>query len=156
VALVPANLLLQLWSIALNPPGRVIDHDAAFRHHLLELAVADRVFAIPADTLQDDEGMEAAELEGVHSGLSRSDWTAPPYLNPAARQCKCPLMEVRSAQQTAAFREVEIAWIVKVLAVIATAGVGGWLLYRTFAPSDRAQLVELESIYWTVGGSAPR
>jgi hypothetical protein len=25
--------------------------------------------------------MEAAKLEGVHSGLSRSGWTAPPYLN---------------------------------------------------------------------------
>src|SRR5512132_1161887 len=89
IALAPANLLLQLWRVVLNPPpdGRVIDHDAALRHHLLELAVADRVLAVPADALQDDEGMEAAELEGVHSGLSRSDWTAPPYLNPAARQC---------------------------------------------------------------------
>jgi hypothetical protein len=51
----------------------VIDRDAAFRHHLLELAIADGVFAVPADTLQDDEGMEAAKLKGVHSGLSRSD-----------------------------------------------------------------------------------
>jgi hypothetical protein len=66
---------LKLWSVALNPPpdGRVVDHDAAFRHHLLELAIADGVFAVPAHALQDDEGMEAAELEGVHAGLSRSD-----------------------------------------------------------------------------------
>jgi hypothetical protein len=42
----------------------VIDHDAALRHHLLELAVADHVLAVPADALQDDEGMEAAKLEG--------------------------------------------------------------------------------------------
>src|SRR5512132_1800155 len=75
VALVPADLLLQLWSVALDPPpdGRVVDHDAAFRHHLLELAVADRVLRVPAHALQDDEGMEAAKLEGVHAGLSRSD-----------------------------------------------------------------------------------
>ena len=74
-ALVPANLLLQLWSVALNPPpdGRVIDRDAAFRHHLLELTVADGVFAVPAHALEDDEGMEAAKLEGVHSRLAGSD-----------------------------------------------------------------------------------
>jgi hypothetical protein len=37
----------------------VIDYDAAFRHHLLELAVADGVFAVAADALQDDEGRES-------------------------------------------------------------------------------------------------
>jgi hypothetical protein len=55
----------------LNPPpdGRVIDHDAAFRHHLLELAVADGVFAVSADALQDNEGMEATELEAFIPGF---------------------------------------------------------------------------------------
>jgi hypothetical protein len=74
----------------------VIDHDA--RHHLLELAVADGVFAVPADALQDDEGMEAAELEGVHSGLSRSDGAAPPYLKPHARQCNSALRAETGAE----------------------------------------------------------
>src|SRR5512147_1798696 len=75
IALVPADLLLQPRGVVLDPPlyGRVIDHDAALRHHLLQLAVADRVLAVPADALENDEGMEAAKLEGVHSGLSRSD-----------------------------------------------------------------------------------
>ena len=44
----------------LNPPpdGRVIHRDAAFRHHLFELAIADGVFAVPAHALEDEEGME--------------------------------------------------------------------------------------------------
>jgi hypothetical protein len=53
---------------------------------------ADRVFAIPADALQDDEGMEAAELEGVHSGLSRSDCglrQPTPSLTPANATVLC-------------------------------------------------------------------
>src|SRR5512138_2819621 len=60
VALVPADLLLQPRGVVLNPPpdGRVIDRDAAFRHHLLELTIANGIFAVPADALQDDEGME--------------------------------------------------------------------------------------------------
>jgi hypothetical protein len=71
VALVPADLLLQPRGVVLSPPPdrRVIDRNAALRHHLLELAIADRVFAVPAHALQDDESMEAAKLEGVHSGL---------------------------------------------------------------------------------------
>jgi formylglycine-generating enzyme required for sulfatase activity len=40
--------------------------------------------------LKDDEGMEAAKLEGVHSGLAGSDCGLhhlPQHLNPHARQC---------------------------------------------------------------------
>src|SRR5512134_1763662 len=93
VALVPADLLLQPRGVALNPPpdGRVINHDAAFRHHLLELAIAYRVFAVPADALQDDEGMEAAKLEGVHSGIPKRSWLRRAYLNPHTRQCNSAL-----------------------------------------------------------------
>src|SRR5512144_361502 len=89
VARVPADLLLPLRGLVLNLPldRRVIDRDAAFRHHLLELAVADGVFAVPAHALQDDEGMEAAELEGVHSGVRGQIVAAPLYLYPDARQC---------------------------------------------------------------------
>jgi hypothetical protein len=49
----------------------VIDRDAALHHHLLELAVADGVFAVPAHALEDDEGMEAVKLEGVHSKIPK-------------------------------------------------------------------------------------
>jgi hypothetical protein len=47
----PAQPLLHLRRIALHPAidGRVIDIDATFRQHFLEIAVADAVPAVPAD-----------------------------------------------------------------------------------------------------------
>jgi hypothetical protein len=55
------NLVHQL-GVVLDPPpdGRVIDGDAALCHHLLELAIADRVFRTYA--LQDAEGVKIGEV----------------------------------------------------------------------------------------------
>jgi hypothetical protein len=47
---VPAQPLLDLGCVSLDPSvdGRVIDRHAAFGHHLLEIAIADAVAAVPA------------------------------------------------------------------------------------------------------------
>lgn len=47
---------------------RVIDHDATLGHHLLKVAVADAVFAIPAYADQNDVGRETAAFEVGHGG----------------------------------------------------------------------------------------
>jgi hypothetical protein len=51
--------------VVLNPAEkrRVIDGNAALAHHLFEVAVADHVFAIPADTDKNDAGRETAAFE---------------------------------------------------------------------------------------------
>ena len=56
VALIPANPLLDLWRIALDPweDGDVVHRDAALLHHLGHVAVADAVFAILAHTREEN------------------------------------------------------------------------------------------------------
>jgi hypothetical protein len=70
----------------LNPAEkrRVIDRNAALAHHLFEIAIADPVFAIPADTDQNDVGREAAAFEIGHDGYLGE---APMISLPAAKEC---------------------------------------------------------------------
>jgi hypothetical protein len=46
----------------------VVDSDAAFAHHFLEVPVADAVAAVSADAEQDDLGWKPAALEYRHRG----------------------------------------------------------------------------------------
>jgi hypothetical protein len=52
-------------SLTLNPAvdRRMIDRDAALAHHLLEIAVAHPVAAIPTDRPEHDLALEVASLE---------------------------------------------------------------------------------------------
>jgi hypothetical protein len=50
----------------------MIDRDATLSHHLFEIAVTDPVFAIPADTDQNDVGRKTAAFEIGHSGYLES------------------------------------------------------------------------------------
>jgi hypothetical protein len=83
--------IVQQRGVVLDPPpdGRVIDHDAAFRHYLLKLAVADGVFAVPAHALEDDEAWKRRSLKAFIPGFPGQIVGCPPYLNPVpvARQC---------------------------------------------------------------------
>jgi hypothetical protein len=45
----------------------VIDADAAFLHHFLQIAIADAVFAGPSDAMQDDLSGKMPPLEIVHA-----------------------------------------------------------------------------------------
>jgi len=62
----------------------VIDHDTAFAYHLFEVAVADAVFAIPADADQNDVGRETAAFEVRHGG---DPGEGTPVSPPADDQC---------------------------------------------------------------------
>jgi hypothetical protein len=46
----------------------VVDGDAAFAHHFLEVPVADAIPAVPADAEQDDLDRKPAALEHRHQG----------------------------------------------------------------------------------------
>jgi hypothetical protein len=61
----PAQPLLDLRRILLHPAidGGVIDAHAAFAHHLLEIAVAHPVTAVPPHRPQHDLALEVAPLE---------------------------------------------------------------------------------------------
>jgi hypothetical protein len=65
---VPAQPPLDLGCVPLHPPvdGRVIDRHAAFGHHLLEIAIADAVAAIPAHRPEHDLTPKVAPLEVRH------------------------------------------------------------------------------------------
>jgi hypothetical protein len=70
IALVPADPLLELRRVALDPAveRHVVDGDAAFAHHFLKVPVADAVAAVPADAEQDDLGRKPAALEHRYQG----------------------------------------------------------------------------------------
>src|SRR5215471_20610370 len=72
----PAQPLLDLGRIPLDPPvdRRVIDRHAALGHHLLEIAIAYAVAAIPAHRPEHDLACEVAPFEVRHG--------PPPSLEP--------------------------------------------------------------------------
>jgi hypothetical protein len=73
--LVPQRPLLQLRGVALDPAVErcVVDGDAAFAHHLLELAIADAVAAVPAHAQEDQLTGKVPPLElAAHCQLRRS------------------------------------------------------------------------------------
>jgi hypothetical protein len=51
----PVEALQQFWRVANDPSvnGRVVDGDAALRHHLLQIPEAETVGQIPPDAEQD-------------------------------------------------------------------------------------------------------
>src|SRR6516162_5696892 len=69
---VPAQPLLDFGRVLLHPSvdGRVIDRHAAFCHHLLEIAIAYAVAAIPAHRPQHDLAPKVAPLEIRHGPAS--------------------------------------------------------------------------------------
>ena len=60
-----SEFLLQEWGILGHPPAErgVVNLHTALFHHFLELAVADRIRHVPADTPQDDIPFKMAALE---------------------------------------------------------------------------------------------
>jgi hypothetical protein len=60
-----AECLLQLRRVVEDPSMArgVIDRDASFRWHLLELTVAQRIDLIPAYAQQDDRRLEMSRLQ---------------------------------------------------------------------------------------------
>src|SRR5258708_30059280 len=78
VPLVPADPLLKLRRVAMNPAhdrGRIHVY-AAFLHHLRQIPVAYPIFAVPANTHQDDIHVETTALEheqGSSANHSRYD-----------------------------------------------------------------------------------
>lgn len=65
---VPPESLFHLGSIVLDPAvdGGMVHLDTALCHHFFEVAVANAVLAIPADTLEDNLTLEMAPFEVVH------------------------------------------------------------------------------------------
>ena len=61
----PAQTLFDLWGILLNPPidRGMIDRDAAFSHHLIQIPVADPIAAIPTHRPKDDLAFKMTPLE---------------------------------------------------------------------------------------------
>ncbi len=70
-----ANPLINLRGISLDPSvhSRMIDSEAALAHHLLKVAVAQGVPAIPSDAQQDDRWLVVAPLERIGSSLHGLD-----------------------------------------------------------------------------------
>ena len=64
----PAQALLDLRRVLLDPAEnrRVVDRDAAFAHHLLEIAIAHPVTTVPAHRPEHDLALEVAPLEVRH------------------------------------------------------------------------------------------
>src|SRR5215213_779156 len=75
----PAQALLDLRSVLLDPSEnrRVVDRDAALAHHLLKVAIAHPVAAVPARRPEYDLALEVASLEVRHGS------TLPPRPHPA-------------------------------------------------------------------------
>ena len=69
----PAQAFLYLRGESLHPAvgGRVVDRDAALGHHRIEIAVADRVAAVPTHRPQYDLNAEMPSLEVVHAPARR-------------------------------------------------------------------------------------
>src|SRR3546814_8294664 len=67
----PAQPLLHLRGVALDPEidRRMVDRNAAFRQHLLKLAIADRITTIPAHRPQDHITLQMAPLEIRHRSV---------------------------------------------------------------------------------------
>ncbi len=65
--------LLNLWGIALDPTKdrTWIDADTTLGHYFSQIAIADAVFAVPADAQQDNLNGKATALEqGQQDGSS--------------------------------------------------------------------------------------
>ena len=72
----PTQAPLNLWRILLNPAidRAVVDRDAALSHHLLEVAVAHAVAALPPHRPEHDLAREVTPLEIRHGPVPpRSD-----------------------------------------------------------------------------------
>ena len=69
----PAQPFLHFWSESLHPAidRGVVDRDAALSHHRFEVAVADRVAAVPAYCPEHDFPPEVTPLEFAHASTSR-------------------------------------------------------------------------------------
>ena len=69
----PAQPFLHFWSETLHPAidRGVVDRDAALGHHRFEVAVADRVAAVPAYGPEHDFPPEVTSLEFAHASTSR-------------------------------------------------------------------------------------
>src|SRR5699024_10967348 len=67
----PAQPLLHLRGVALDPAidRRMVDLNAAFRQHFLEVAIADRIPAIPAPRQDEQITLEMAPLGSRHRSV---------------------------------------------------------------------------------------
>src|SRR3546814_5343023 len=67
----PAQPLLHLRGVALDPAidRRMVDRNAAFRQHFLNVAIADRIATIPVHRPQDHIPLEMAPLEIRHRSV---------------------------------------------------------------------------------------
>src|SRR3546814_20561754 len=77
----PAQPLLHLRGVALDPAidRRMVDRNAAFRQHFLQVAIADRIATIPAHRPQDHITLKTEERRAGKACVStcRSRWS--PY-----------------------------------------------------------------------------
>ena len=67
----PAQPFLDLGRVPLNPAidRRVVNRDAALTHHLLEIAIAYPISAVPPDSPEHDLSLEVAPLELRHGPI---------------------------------------------------------------------------------------
>src|SRR5699024_12748479 len=67
----PSKPLRHYRGVALNPAidRRIVDRNAAFRQHFLQVAIADRIATIPAHRPQDHITLEMAPLEIRHRSV---------------------------------------------------------------------------------------
>jgi hypothetical protein len=65
ISLISTDPLLKFWSVALHPPEdrARVNFDTTLPHHLSQVAMADPIFAVPADAQQDDRHGKATALE---------------------------------------------------------------------------------------------
>jgi hypothetical protein len=64
-AQLPANPLIQNGSVPLDPPPNrdVVNGQASFRHHLLQVTVGERISQIPSDTENNHDVLEMSTTE---------------------------------------------------------------------------------------------
>ena len=77
-----AQPLLHLRNVPLNPAvdRRVVDGDAPFGEHFLQIAVADRVAAVPSNRPKDNLALKMAPLESSHRSVRfRKGNASPPF-----------------------------------------------------------------------------
>src|SRR3546814_3930171 len=97
----PAQPLLHLRGVALDPATdrRMVDRNAAFRKHFLQVAIADRIATIPAHRPQDPITLELAPLEIRHRSLLP---ISPKHAQPSRFLQQSPLMSMLDSIRRAA------------------------------------------------------